>query len=326
MSKMSASTVASLFSDTTLGEVLAYRSPHAPRELITVNNASSLNQCLRAMAEKKVSAVPVLKNGKVVGIVDMVDVCRTLVDRLAEVQEWKTWPDIKFSELLEEIPVSEVVDFSRGDPLLLSNAASSVSSVMKFFASGVAHRCVVSFDDEKEYGIVSQVDIASWLASKVTEDLEYRKYFLEVPLIDELKNRSSQSHQVVQALWTESVYDILKTLVRENVHAVALVDEEGRLQANFSSTDLVHIDVGVVSDIRLSGREYLQKYSRWSLTPLAILHNEKSTLAESIMLFAGIGIHRIWLVDSPMDAKFSPTGVITVTDVLQIVHKHSTNK
>jgi CBS domain-containing protein len=313
-----------LFQNTTLGEVVAYRTPHAPRELVSVEPTSSVHACLKAMADKKVSAVPVIDatQNKVVGMVDMVDVCRTLVNKLADVDEWKSWPDVKFSELLDETQVSQVVDFAHGDPLLISNAAASVGSVMKFFSSGLAHHLLVNYDNEREFGILSQVDVANWLASKVTEDLDFRKFLMEVPLIGELKNRASKTHQVVQAQWTESVYDILKKLVRENVHAIALVDEEGRLQGNFSATDLVHIDLGSVSDIRLSGKEYLTKYSRWSLTPLAILDNEKSTLAESIMLFSGIGIHRIWLVDSPMDSKFSPTGVISVTDVLQIVHSH----
>jgi len=193
---------------------------------------------------------------------------------------------------------------------------------MKFFASGLAHRCVVRFDELHGYGIVSQVDLTAWLASIIDEDVDIRKAFLNVPLLDELKNRSSETHEVVKAPWTASVYEILKLLLKENVHAIALVDETDKLQANFSATDLMHIEAASVHDIRLSGKDYLKKYSRGSLTPISFLNNETANLAETLMMFSGIGIHRIWLVDSPMYSTFTPTGVFTVTDVLQITHKH----
>jgi len=306
-----------------MGEILAFRAASAPRELITVNREASMHVCLQAMINNKISSVPVLDaHGHVVGVVDMVDVCRTLVEGLSEAEGWKTWPDYKFAEFLDEICVSDGVDLSKGDPLLVANASTSVASVMKFFSSGLSHRCIVRFDDIHEYGIISQVDLVAWLASKIDEDEDIRKIFLNIPLLEELKNRSSENHQVVMASWSTTVFEILKLLVKERVHAVALVDEAGKLQANFSATDLMQIDAGSVHDIRLSGKDYLKKYSRCSLTPISFLDDESANLAETLMMFSGVGIHRIWLVDSPMFSKFTPTGVFTVTDVLQIANKH----
>jgi len=141
-------------------------------------------------------------------------------------------------------------------------------------------------------------------------------------LVNELRNRSSESHQIVQALWSDSVYDILKVLIKEGVHAVGLVDDTGKLQANFSASDLIHLDKVLISDIRLSGKEYLKKYSVSSLTPLSLLHDQSTTLADALLIFTAMGLHRVWLVDSPMDSRFSPVGVVTISDVLQITNKH----
>jgi len=315
--------IRNLFEEATLDEILASRDESAPRELITVNQDSSMHACLQAMISHHVSSVPVLDaHGHVIRVVDMPDVCRTLVEGLSEAEGWKSWPDYKFAELLDEIAVADAVDFSKGDPLLVANSSTSVESVMKFFAAGVNHRCVVRFDGLHEYGIISQVDLVSWIASKIEENTDIQKKFLDIPLFDELKNRSLQAHKVVSALWSSSVFDVLKLLLEEKVHAIALVDENGKLQANFSATDLMHIDAGSVHDIQLSGRNYLKKYSRCSLTPISFLDNETGNLAETVMMFSGIGIHRIWLVDSPMYSTFQPTGVFTVTDVLQVTHKH----
>jgi CBS domain-containing protein len=316
--------VVRLFKETTLGDVLAFRSTITPRELVTVGYEASMHDCLRAMIDNKVSAIPVLDEySKVVGIVDMTDVCRTLIEGLSEAEGWKTWPDYKFSELLGEIPVTDGVDFAKGDPLLVTSSESSVKSIMKFFSSGLAHRCVIRYEgDMKGFGIVSQVDVASWIASKIDEDEELRQAFLDIPLLSELQNRSSESHHIVQALWTDSVFDILKLMMKEQVRAVGLVDEQGKLQGNFSASDLVHLDDGSVADIRLTGKEYLKKYSSWSLTPVSFLDNESANLGEALMMFSAIGIHRVWLVNSPMYEKFQPTGVMTVTDVLHIAQKH----
>eukprot|EP00475_Leptophrys_vorax_P006748 TRINITY_DN1421_c0_g1_i1.p1 TRINITY_DN1421_c0_g1~~TRINITY_DN1421_c0_g1_i1.p1 ORF type:complete len:322 (+),score=94.70 TRINITY_DN1421_c0_g1_i1:137-1102(+) len=312
-----------LFQDTTLGEVLACRSPTSPKTLVHVKDDASVHACLKAMTENKISSVPVFDaQMKVVGMVDMTDVCRALVNELSEVQDWKTWPDLQLSELLQDTPVTKVVDFARGDPLLISTASSSIASIMKFFSAGLAHRCLIHFDKENEYGIVSQIDVASWLAGKIDEDLDLRKSLQSISLMDEVKNRSSETGSIVQAAMTDSVLDILKLMVRENVPAVGLVDETGRLQANFSATDLVHIDAGVLSDVRLSGAEYLKKYARWSLTPLSLLQDQSTSVSDAILIFSGMGLHRVWLVDSPMDSRFSPTGVVTITDVLHIIQTH----
>jgi len=306
-----------------LGEILAFKDPSSPRELITVHEDDSLHICLVVMISNKISSVPVLDaTGRVVGVVDMTDICRMLVERLSEVEGWKTWPDFNVSELLDSIRICDGVDFSKGDPLLISNAAASVESIICPLSTGLSHYCVVRFDEGNEYGIISQVDIASWLASLSEEHSELFEKFSEVSLLGELRNRSSESHQVVQILWTESVFDILKLMLREKVHAVALVDAKGKLQGNFSTSDLMFIDAGSVCDIRLSGKEYLKKFSRCSLTPISFLDDENANLAESLMLFSGMGIHRIWLVCSPVCAKFAPTGLFTVTDVLKIAYDH----
>lgn len=193
---------------------------------------------------------------------------------------------------------------------------------MRFFASGLVHRCVVHMEEKSDYAVLSQVDLASWLGNKVADNVELREIFSKIPLISELKNRSSETHQVVQSNLNETVFHTLQKMDRDRVQAVAVVDDSGRLQGNFSVSDLIHLDSAKMADLKLSVEDYLKKNSKWSLTPLAILNDKETMLAETIMLFSGIGVHRIWLVDSPMDSSFTPSGVVSVTDVLQIVKRH----
>jgi len=284
---------------------------------------TSMQVCLNVMIDNKVSSVAVLDaRGRAVGLIDLIDVCRVLVDELSEDEDWKSWPSTKFSDLLAVTPVTKAFNFNSGDPLLVARADAPVGSMMKFFSSGLVHRCLIHVEDGMEYGIVSQTDVCNWICSKIEEDPQLQAEFSNIYLMNELKNRSSESHQIVQALWSDSVYDILKVLIKEQVHAVGLVDETGKLRANFSASDLIHLDKVLISDIRLSGKEYLKKYSSTSLTPLSLLHDQSTTLADALLIFSAMGLHRVWLVDSPMDSRFSPVGVVTISDVLQIINKH----
>jgi CBS-domain-containing membrane protein len=324
-----ASSLYQLFMKTTLEELLNFKPGYAPKELVSINTTSTVAECVRVMFDRNITSIPVMDAevaNHCVAVVDIKDVCRALLNKLEEIEEWGYWPEVKFSEFLEETSISSVIDFAHGDPLVASSGSASVFSIMKFFSSGLSHRAVILLSDKHTYSVVSQTDVISWLASYMVRNEELRNQLFSIPLLSELHNRSSESHEVVKAVWTESVYNILKLMERELVQAVALVDEEGRLQGNFSASDLIHLEKALVSDLKLSAKDYLEKFSRTSLNPLAVLEKEKdlsmrSSLAEVLVLFSSMGMHRIWLLDSPVDAKFSPSGVITSTDVLQLVFR-----
>jgi len=145
----------------------------------------------------------------------------------------------------------------------------------------------------------------------------------DVPLTEYLHNRSWSQHDVVAGKLSDTVMDALKTMYNSNVSAIAIVDDAGKLVANFSAADVLNLELGHLADLNLSIGEYLKKYSNWSLTPLAV-QKEDGFLADAVILFSALSVHRLWIVDSSTFERFAPIGVVTLTDMFSMFNKVQT--
>ena len=59
--------------DTTLAEVMS-------KELITISSEMQIDACMQLMTDKRVRHLPVMENGKSIGIISIGDVVRLMID------------------------------------------------------------------------------------------------------------------------------------------------------------------------------------------------------------------------------------------------------
>jgi CBS domain-containing protein len=318
----------SIWDTVTVQEVLDAKPHVLKKSFIAVTEDEPLNSCLEKMLKHKVSSLPVMKLSKgeddkpwanCVGIVDVKDVLQFLIKELEYIEGWTCWAPLEFKTLMQEVLVRDVIDLAHGDPLVMAHANSFLRSVVKFFAGGVSHRCVIHMQDN-DFAILSQVDIMHYLAKRISEEDDMLRAFLEnIPLTEKLSNRGTDS-SVITAKLGDSVMSILKKMYSNDVSAVAIVDEQGKLHANFSTSDVLHFEFGMLSDLNLPVADFLKKYASWAFTPLAV-QKEDGSLADAVVLFSALAIHRVWLVDSSVYESFAPVGVVTLTDMFSMLTK-----
>jgi len=160
-----------IWDETLLQDVLESRL--TKKGFISVGENDPLVDCLDMMLKHKISAVPVMKNGEdsdgqvihCIGIVDVYDVLKFLVKELEVIEGWTGWAPVKFRELMQGVKVKDIMDLAHGDPLVVGNAKSSLKSVVRFFSSGLSHRCVVHLKGN-DFAVLSQVDVMHFLAKK----------------------------------------------------------------------------------------------------------------------------------------------------------------
>eukprot|EP00475_Leptophrys_vorax_P016346 TRINITY_DN227_c0_g1_i1.p1 TRINITY_DN227_c0_g1~~TRINITY_DN227_c0_g1_i1.p1 ORF type:complete len:316 (-),score=101.74 TRINITY_DN227_c0_g1_i1:73-1020(-) len=313
---MSASvTFKALLASTTIESLLAEEGKSS--KLVSVNSEQSLGDALKIMNENMIVSVPVIDGDKCVGVIDNVDVMNYLNKQFENIREWLSASEASVETVLAEVRVKEVIDFAHGDPLVVTGEAATCESVMKFFASGWSHRCVVN--TKNGFAVISQYDIVKMLANAMKKNKELSDACESIILLDRLTSRSVTDETVTIGS-TENVFSAMDRMVQKKVHALAVVDEieDGKIVGNFSSTDLLNVEYGQFKEFALSVRQFLEKYSPTSLNPVTV-EADGTSLANVMNLFAGMGLHRLWIVDSGSQTSF-PLGVVSLTDVLKIVN------
>jgi len=291
-----------------------------PRGLVTVHDGDTLATALRAMNENMINSVPILDSGgRVLGIVDNEDIVHYFLDQMQEIEEFVTMSTSSTSsinEALEGVTLREMVDFSHGDPLLTGDAKTSLMSLIKFFASGLCHRCVVYTPDG--ISICSQMDVIHFLAKKLSENKDLMSTIDNAYLSEWLRNRST-SYETILINQRQCVYHAFQLMNEKSVSAVGVVNDDGKLVGNLSLSDVSSLSLAMISEFNLSVKEYLDKFSPASLFPVTI-EISATTVLDAISIISEIGVHRLWIVDSRL-VEFVPEAIVTITDLLRILTK-----
>jgi len=309
-----------ILSSTKVGDFLSRKDSEAsmPRKLVSINSKSTLAEALKVLNDNMIISVPIIDGENCVGIIDNIDIINYLNKQFENIREWLANSEVSVEGVFSEVLVSEVVDFAHGDPFVVTSENATIQSVMKFFASGWSHRCVVK--TKEGYAILTQYDIVKLLADSMQSDKNLYELCEAIFLLDRLNSRSL-SDETITIGSTASVFEALDRMIQKQVHALAVVDEtdDGRIVGNFSATDLLNVGYGQFKEFSLSVYEFLEKYSPASLTPVTV-EADWTSLANVLDLFSKLGLHRLWIVDSESQASF-PIGVVTLTDVLKIVNQ-----
>lgn len=300
-----------LLSATTLAQALV--NPHP---LVTLNDTDTLSVALDLFATHRILSAPVLRatDHKIIGIVDNLDTLRKIAEYLNVANEFESLRNIKLETISLDVPVQSLIDSSKGDAFLAVDAASSIESVLKFFAGGLAHRCIVHLPQDEAKGesaksvVFSQSDMARFLAKYANSTTELNSFFSKKVLDVIAKNRD-----MVLIHSDKTVWEAVQLLQEKQVSALAVVNADGKLVANFSASDLRGLKFSDFPSLLQSLDKFLPASSK---NPKVVM--EDVSLSHVLFSLSDNKIHRVWLVDS--DKK--PLGVISLTDILKGVYNN----
>jgi len=163
---------------------------------------------------------------------------------------------------------------------------------------------------EVKHRLLSQIDVVTFLyrwASDCSLPMLQRS-LSELSLVTTLRGGS---HSLVIVPETFTALDTMQKMYHSKVNAVGIVDGEGRLIANLSTTDLRYLTRDKYTSVFLPVTLFLHQLQGQKAAKPITAH--PSSIFDEVMLKVVAGkVKRVWVVDE----KEIPIGVVTLTDII----------
>lgn len=173
------------------------------------------------------------------------------------------------------------------------------------------HRVPVVNMENNIINIVTQSDLLSFMAQNIHLISNIARKTLEECRIGLVAPQTAKSNEPTSL--------VVKRLHDKRITAAPVVDDEGRIIANFSLNDLKGINAENFKDLLLPVKAFLDKRSsaeenfrcERSLHPLVV--KKTDALEDTIFKMVATGVHRLWVVDE----NRKPTGTVAITDLMR---------
>ena len=271
-------------------------------DLVTIEHHTSIEAALEILAKHGILSAPVLEKGKVIGMIDVLDLVASVLRLLEKHKRTKTQ-----EKLFSQRPVKRYMNASGMNPWTPVSAFSSIKTVVLGMGLGV-HRTAVTNIHGELAGIVSQSDVV--------------RLFSEHKLLLGTRIHSTLSQlgcyipegDLVTVPSDTPVMKALKTLLANRVSAVVVIDKEQKVVGFISANQLKAIQYATFHYLLYSCELFLHRLPE-ALKKVCKLFST-STLATAVDIFATEKVHRVCVYDRT-GAKF--LGLITLTDLLRAV-------
>jgi 5'-AMP-activated protein kinase regulatory gamma subunit len=300
----------------------------APERAITfMPKGTSVEDCLRILNEKKILSAPVIdfSCNKFSGFIDMLDIMIGLLAAFPAVQEDEDI-DYKYLQLTEQAgrdflatKVEDVVALSRKyrqdeSTFVTVELTAPVKVLARHFNEGL-HRVAITDSKFNVVNTVSQSDLVAFLAKNT--------HVLANKLNKTITQLRLGTEGVVSVRPDKKTVAVLQSLVLNRISAVPVVDNDGKLVANFSVSDLRGLKKDDFPDMLLPVLEFLRKKvarekpyisaidsGHQCLIPLTCKASD--TLEFVLLKLVATRTHRLWCVDD----RGHPTRAVSLTDVM----------
>jgi|ERR1711915_87202 len=289
--------------------------PAEPKVVESLNSGSSVEEAVKLLGSKGILSAPVTEesSGECIGIVDMLDIVSFVVsvapDPIALSEDELGSLEICGRAMAFE-SVKKVMNASKRNPYVPVFESNPVTMATGLFADGV-HRTPILDEELKIVHTVSQSDIVRHLAG--TLHMGKLKVIGEKPV----RELGLGQQGVVSIGMDETVLCALQKLKDHGISALAVVSEEGKLEGNFSASDLKGLYREHFPSLLLSVGDYLEKHSPKSLKPVCV--QPETTFLDLCKEFGESHVHRLWVLGE----DFKPSGVISLTDVMKVVQDYT---
>jgi len=294
--------------------------------LVVLSGEFTVAQALQRMAKYNISSVPVLKSKTdktVLGFVDTLDflahLCNLVEKERKESQEsGKEASQEKTEKEFKNTPISQIVDLSGKNPFHVLHGDESLANAVEYYLKGV-HRIAISDHSGDIIGVISQWTIVNYLATVPTEDKEW------IPSLREPVSKSCFSSEVISVNSNENTLDSFMKMHSQNVSALAVLDEDGKLCGNLSASDLkgFHLYLRHFSDLQQPLSQFLATIRKMQGRPgnFVVTVTPDTPVLDLLMKLNEEIIHRVFIVDD----NFKLIGVYSLTNLLQklVVDTHT---
>ena len=182
---------------------------------LTILPDSTDPKAARVMLENKITALPIVENGKVTGILTNSDVLRFLITAYGE---------LKKPILVKNCMTDEVVTVERNTSLLEAHRLMGTKRI----------RSLPVVEGEKLIGLVTRTDLMSSDPSRL-ESRNNQELSLKILTQDVEKVMTSPVHTIKQ---DEEVVHAAKMMMENKIHVLPVVDEAGKMVGIITESDL----------------------------------------------------------------------------------------
>eukprot|EP01128_Nolandella_sp_AFSM9_P001530 TRINITY_DN11711_c0_g1_i1.p1 TRINITY_DN11711_c0_g1~~TRINITY_DN11711_c0_g1_i1.p1 ORF type:complete len:376 (+),score=45.90 TRINITY_DN11711_c0_g1_i1:84-1211(+) len=272
--------------------------------LVTATLTDSVEVVLQLMARHHIVSLPLMNEAhQFVGIISLQDLVLDLVWRP---EERSRLPSTLTRQVRDVYALRE-----EAKQLWVLQETDSILSCLGPMSSGV-HRALVPKQAAEgrglTYSVLSQFDIVRFLHAHKREFAA-----LLEKSIGDMHLGVKYTLETVTA--DQKTFDCFKKLGDEYVSAVAIIDNmDGSLVGTLSATDLRGFTVAQLPYLGKSLQDFL--FSQHGAIKPPIFTTNSSSLETVIDLLLDNRVHRVWIVKDRM-----PTGVVTLTDLLDCVYK-----
>lgn len=296
-----------------------------PKVIASLTLSDTVHTILQVLNSNKVLSAPVcdLSSNAMVGIVSMADIAIALLSFLGAQEQPNRDVVGNIESVGEEFmktTTAKVLGISQifgkyneiNYPIRLS---SPLAHVLELFCSNV-HRVPVLSETNVLTNYLTQTEVIQFLAQSLY--LLGDKALLTVETLG-----ICNFGKVVTVRETETVMNTIKILASHNISAVPIVDEFGKLLANFSLSNLKGLQRKNFSELFLSVTDFLQLQRIKETENFMSINNSKSlrpqtckstdTFEATVYKLVATRIHRLWVVDPHMRV----IGVISIGDLFK---------
>jgi len=273
------------------------------KPILRVNSRERVGNLLNYLKQTKLRCCVVYDTENLfVGFVDATDIASYVIESTKS----EDLEDLSFSELYWEgqsfffKPSGVLQNASSRNQMITISPTDTLSTAIRLFAEGFHRLAVV--EGGNILNIISQSDIIRLLVARIR--------LLGTKAFQTLEDAGLVTHNVEVITEGNSVIEALKFLKKKQLNGAPVIDDTGRMTYNFSTTDILPLNVDSFAWISLPVVEYLYKVYGTPKPP--VICYPRDTLETLLLKFHAYGVHRVYLVDD----NFMPTGVISATDVM----------
>jgi len=291
-------------------------------KMIWAKNTDSVLDVIKLLRETQIISVPIFNDEtkEWMGLVDIFDILtvmifmtdvKILVDTVNRKEvDWHQYIQQEL-KILQEEKIEMVINASERNPWCPVSHCKPLHSLMDMLADANLHRVPIVNDDGEVIGIITQSAVINFLYKHVDQ----------FPDNAAIKVKSCfQPSKVISIEVNKTALEAFKLMITEKVSGVAVVDEQGKLVASLSSSDLKgSMDCNLFHDLYLP----ISLYSEKTLPDLFDKKNCTSPISctldtsiyELLHKLASNRIHRLFVVDS----ENKPIGVLSLCNIIAMM-------